>query len=194
MTHRLVTPTPARGGVAVVDALADLLYRLPVRAVCALGVGVPGLARDDGTVWAPNIPGWQRMPLGRILSRRFRLPVLVESDRNGFVAGEAWLGSARNCRDVVFVAIGTGIGAGIVSGGRLIRGHGVYPKCSRIGGEKSPIHELRRTPTHLVAHGFTTSGSGQGGRFHMNNRVACARIISPDHCPSRNWINPRPPF
>jgi glucokinase len=55
--------------------------------------------------------------------------VLVESDRNAFVTGEAWLGAARECPDVVFVAIGTGIGAGIISGGRLLRGHGELAGC-----------------------------------------------------------------
>lgn len=129
ITQRLVTATPPEGGTAVVDAIADLLRQLPAKGVCALGVDVPGLARADGIVWAPNISGWERMPLGRMLARRFRLPVLVESDRNAFVTGEAWLGSARNCRDVVFVAIGTGIGAGIISGGRLIRGRAELAGC-----------------------------------------------------------------
>jgi glucokinase len=129
ITRRFQAPTPSEGGRAVISALAELLGGLPLRGACALGVGVPGLARADGTVWAPNIPGWERMPLGQMLSRRLRLPVLVESDRNAFVTGEAWLGSARACRDMVFVAIGTGIGAGIISGGRLIRGHGELAGC-----------------------------------------------------------------
>jgi glucokinase len=129
MTHLSVAPTPPQGGVAVVDVLADLLCQLPTTEVRAMGVAVPGLARSDGTVWAPNIPGWERMPLGRMLRRRFQLAVLLESDRNCFVAGEAWQGSARECRDVVFVAIGTGIGAGIISGGKLIRGHGELAGC-----------------------------------------------------------------
>jgi len=129
VTQRRVVSTPPQGGVAVVDALANLLSELRAEDVCALGVDVPGLARAGGIVWAPNIPGWERMPLGRMLSRRFHLPVLIESDRNAFVTGEAWLGSARHCRDVVFVAIGTGIGAGIISGGRLIRGHGELSGC-----------------------------------------------------------------
>lgn len=129
VTHRLLAPTPPEGGGAVAEAIVRLLGRLPAQGVGGLGVAVPGLAGPDGTVWAPNIPGWERMPLRRFLSRRFRLPVVVESDRNAFVTGEAWKGSARNCRDVVFVAIGTGIGAGIISGGRLVRGHTELAGC-----------------------------------------------------------------
>lgn len=129
ITHRFVAPTPVEGGRAVVNALAEQLSRLPSQGVCALGVGVPGLVYPGGAVWAPNIPGWKRMPLRAILSRRFNPPVTVESDRNVFVTGEAWKGAARNCRDAVFLAIGTGIGAGIISGGQLLLGHAGLSGC-----------------------------------------------------------------
>jgi len=122
-------PTPAAGGMAVVNAIARALRQLPPKGAVGIGIGVPGLAYPDGAVWAPNIPGWKRLPLGAELRTRFGLPVAVESDRNTFVSGEAWLGSAKNCRDVAFVAIGTGIGAGIISGGRLVRGWGELAGC-----------------------------------------------------------------
>ncbi|MGH9395426.1 MAG: ROK family protein [Terriglobia bacterium] len=129
ITHQMVARTPAIGGKAALEAMIHLLRQLPVKGARALGVDVPGLAHPDGTVWAPNIPGWKRMPVGEMLTRHFKLPVVVDSDRNAFVTGEAWKGAAQTCRDVVFVAIGTGIGAGIISGGRLIRGHGELAGC-----------------------------------------------------------------
>jgi glucokinase len=129
ISHQCVTPTPPVGGEAVVEAIVGLLGQLPTDGVCALGVDVPGLAYADGSVWAPNIHGWARAPLGEMLRARFNLPVLVESDRNAFVTGEAWRGAAQNCRDAIFLAIGTGIGAGIISGGRLIRGHAELAGC-----------------------------------------------------------------
>jgi len=70
------------------------------------------------------------MPVAARLSERMRLPVVVDSDRNAFVTGEAWRGAASGCRDVVFLMIGTGIGAGIISGGRLLRGHGELSGCA----------------------------------------------------------------
>jgi glucokinase len=129
ITQRLLAPTPPAGGAAVIEALINLLLQLPTKGACALGVGVPGLAYPAGLVWAPNIPEWERMPLGKMLNRRFNLPLLVESDRNAFVTGEAWQGCAKGCGDLVFVTIGTGIGAGIISGGRLIRGYGGLAGC-----------------------------------------------------------------
>lgn len=116
--------TPPEGGRVVANAVVRLLQRLPRHNARAVAVDVPGLAWPDGSVWAPNIRKWKRWPLGRSLRRAFRLPVLVESDRNAFVVGESWKGSARGCSDVVFLIVGTGIGAGILSGGRLLRGHG----------------------------------------------------------------------
>jgi glucokinase len=129
ISHRLETATPAKGGTAVVNALLRLLDRVPHDGVCALGVDVPGLAYRNGDVWAPNIAGWKRMQLAKKLFERRGLPVVVDSDRNAFVMGEAWKGAARRCKNVVFVAVGTGIGAGILIEGRLVRGHDELAGC-----------------------------------------------------------------
>jgi glucokinase len=124
VTHQHIAPTPHGGGKAIVTAVIQLLEQIPSQNVCAIGVDVPGCAYADGSVWAPNLPGWKRMALGAMLNEHFKLPILVESDRNAFVTGEAWKGAARGCRDVIFLAVGTGIGAGIISGGRIVRGSG----------------------------------------------------------------------
>ena len=93
----------------------------------AIGIIVPGIYDPgDGTAWAPNLWGWDHVPLKAMLSARLAVPVAIESDRAGYVAGEQWMGVARGLRDVVFVAVGTGIGAGIMSGGQLLTGaHGI---------------------------------------------------------------------
>lgn len=96
----------------------------------AIGVAVPGLVRSSGTVWAPNLPGWERMPLARELQSRSGLRIAVESDRNAAVIGEAWRGAARGKSDVIVLIVGTGIGAGILSGGRLVRGAHELSGCA----------------------------------------------------------------
>ena len=96
----------------------------------AAGVAVPGLVRRDGTVWAPNLPGWTKMPLANRLRRALGLPVVVESDRNAAVLGESWRGAARGKADAIVLMVGTGIGAGILSGGRLIRGAHELSGCA----------------------------------------------------------------
>jgi glucokinase len=119
-----VQPTDAAGSEEVVKQLVQLLRRYREQGVRAAGIGIPGIAeRGTGRVWAPNIPGWDYIPLRSRLAEASGLPVVVESDRNTAVLGELLYGAARGCRDVVYLILGTGIGAGIVSGGRLVRGH-----------------------------------------------------------------------
>ena len=90
----------------------------------ALGVAVPGIYHADrGTVWAPNIPGWDDYPLRETLAHAAGDAVTIDSDRAAYIMGETWRGAAQGARDAVFVAVGTGIGAGILVDGRLLRGH-----------------------------------------------------------------------
>jgi glucokinase len=98
--------------------------------VAAAGVAVPGLVRQDGSVWAPNLPGWEKMALARRLKIALRVTVVVESDRNAAVLGEAWRGAARGRSDAIVLILGTGIGAGILSGGRLLRGAHELSGCA----------------------------------------------------------------
>ena len=98
--------------------------------VQAVGIAVPGLVRRNGTVWAPNLKGWKNMPLAQHLQRELRVPVVVESDRNAAVLGETWRGAARAKSDAIVLMLGTGIGAGILSGGRLVRGAHELSGCA----------------------------------------------------------------
>ena len=91
----------------------------------AIGICIPGIVfARSGRVWAPNIPGWDRFPLRDRLAVKTKTTLLLDSDRSASVLGEQWRGAARGKKDVVFLAVGTGIGAGILSGGRLVRGSG----------------------------------------------------------------------
>lgn len=104
--------------------------REPLHYFAAAAIAVPGLVRQNGTVWAPNLPGWDRMPLASRLKRSLSFPVVVESDRNCAVLGECWRGAGRGKSDVIVVMIGTGIGAGILSSGRVLRGAHELSGCA----------------------------------------------------------------
>ena len=82
----------------------------PIRAV---GVSVPGIAHaEEGTVWAPNIPGWDCYPLRARSQASLSpgVPVAIDSDRACSILGEAAMGAARGCDHAIFLAVGTGIG------------------------------------------------------------------------------------
>ncbi len=128
---RVNEPVDTSSAEAAVEQIIRIARALRGRSeFSAAGIAIPGLVRRDGTVWAPNLPGWDAMPLARLLRARLRVPVTVESDRNAAVLGEAWRGAARGKQDVIVLIVGTGIGAGILSGGRLIRGAHELSGCA----------------------------------------------------------------
>ena len=94
--------------------------------VTAIGVSVPGISYSrTGKVWAPNIPGWEDYPLRRELLAAVqdkRIRVAIDSDRACYILGETWRGAAKGCRNAIFLAVGTGIGAGILIDGQVLRG------------------------------------------------------------------------
>ncbi len=122
-----------RGGDDVASAIVDLARNILDEhggvgdaRITAVGVAVPGISRAErGTVWAPNIPGWDDYPLRDELCRALGgdMSVVIDSDRAAYILGEAWNGAARGARDAIFLAVGTGIGAGILADGRVLRGH-----------------------------------------------------------------------
>jgi glucokinase-like ROK family protein len=89
-----------------------------------IGIGVPGPVEFSTgcTVAPPIMPGWDGFPVRERFATRFAVPVWVDNDVNVMAAGELRLGVARGHDTVLFVKIGTGIGAGLVVDGRLHRG------------------------------------------------------------------------
>mgnify|MGYP001383800785 FL=1 len=130
--HRQEVALAGRTGGAVGGLIRRLLRALEdvVRTegeeLFGVGIAVPGISNQrTGRVWAPNIPGWTRYPLrSEVRSALRRRPVVVEmeSDRICYILGEQWRGAARGCRNAIYLAVGTGIGAGILCDGRVLRG------------------------------------------------------------------------
>jgi glucokinase-like ROK family protein len=94
------------------------------RDVLAIGVGVPGpVEQASGLLTVPPImPGWDRFPIREAFAGEYAAPVFVDNDVNVMALGEHWGGVAKGVDDMIFVKIGTGIGSGIIIGGRLHRG------------------------------------------------------------------------
>ncbi len=96
----------------------------PYTHLFGIGVGAPGpLRTTTGTILAPtNLGHWHNLPLRSALEKRFGVPVRVDNDANACALAQRWLGAGRGLRDFVYVAAGSGIGAGIVIDGELYRG------------------------------------------------------------------------
>lgn len=93
-------------------------------SVSGVGVCVPGIVYSKKrTVWAPNIPGWEDYPLLSLLKKSLGdVRIEIESDRTCYILGEKWKGEARDCDNAIYLAVGSGIGAGILLDGRVIHG------------------------------------------------------------------------
>lgn len=115
-----------RTGRAVGELIVTLAGELVIRhGADSIGICVPGLYRAaTGTVWAQNIPGWDDYPLLAEAKSALgdSVRVAVDSDRAACMLGESWKGAAVGARDAVFIAVGTGIGAGILCDGAVLRG------------------------------------------------------------------------
>jgi glucokinase len=90
-----------------------------------IGVGVPGLIYlEKGLVAkAPNLPGWEDFPLRDLLEKDLQCPVILENDANAAALGEVWIGAGHDVEDLVLLTLGTGIGGGIISKGRVLHGY-----------------------------------------------------------------------
>ena len=91
----------------------------------SIGISVPGIAYSKtGNVWAPNISQWDNFPLLDEVKKvtNENINIKIDSDRACYILGEVWKGSAKGCKDAIFLAVGTGIGAGILINGEVLRG------------------------------------------------------------------------
>jgi glucokinase len=127
-------PTRAdQGAEAVVDRIVRMIDTVIAETIAqtgakrddmiGIGVGAPGpLDRERGiVVTTPNL-GWTNYPLRDAISEKARLPVRIDNDANCATLGEWWLGAAKGASNVIGMTIGTGIGGGIIIGGRLYHG------------------------------------------------------------------------
>jgi predicted NBD/HSP70 family sugar kinase len=132
VAHR-VLPNPADLGPEELlthlgKATLALLREARIRRERLLTVvaGAPGAVdRATGVVsaLAPSLRGWSRVPMAEILGDILRVPIVTENDVNLAILGERWRGAARGHETCAFIHVGSGIGAGIMVGGELHRGH-----------------------------------------------------------------------
>ncbi|AFZ66876.1 ROK family protein [Deinococcus peraridilitoris] len=125
LTKRSV-PTPREGWHSVLDAIARVVEELRAEFPdeAAVGIGVPGPLNHDNTEvkFAPNIYGFQNVPLVAYLSEKLGQKVVLENDAKAAALAEDTLGAAREASSSVYITISTGIGSGIVLNGKVWRG------------------------------------------------------------------------
>ena len=108
----------------MVNAITQLRQKHGVEGLAGIGIGVPGfiLLKEGVIRTSPNLPFLENFPIRDEIERRLNTFVILENDANAAALGEKWIGAGRDVDDLVLLTLGTGVGGGIISGGRIIRG------------------------------------------------------------------------
>ena len=107
------------------DAIQHLLEKFKNSAALAgIGIGVPGIIDMQSGLLreSPNLPGWADYPVRAEIERRLKTVVILENDANAAALGEKWLGAAKDVDDMAMLTLGTGVGGGLVLGGKVWHG------------------------------------------------------------------------
>ena len=130
---------PGRGRDTVVYRMAEAVSKLQAdvsqngRDLAAVGFGIPGILDLPSGVLrrSPNLPGWEEFDVRAALQQHLKVPLAIDNDANAAVLGEAWLGAGRDVSHFIMLTLGTGVGGGVVVGGRIL--HGAYGYVGEMG-------------------------------------------------------------
>ncbi len=129
LDRRSRSTDPAAGREAMlghmVSAIAELRDSFGAAGLAGIGIGVPGFIRlKEGIIRnSNNLACLEDFPIRAEIGRRLGAPVILENDANAAALGEKWMGAGRDVDDLVLLTLGTGIGGGIISGGRVLQGY-----------------------------------------------------------------------
>jgi glucokinase len=151
-SHIVQVATPAaEGPKAILGSLVAVVKKCGEAAggtLGSIGIGFAGQVSRGVVLASPNLAGWNHVPLAAPLRRRFGVPVVLTNDARAAAWGESRYGHGGATRNLVFLSLGTGIGAGVVSDGVLLQ------------GARGSAGELGHVP--VVAGGRTCSCGGRG--------------------------------
>ena len=119
----------ALGKDHVIQEMCDAIHLLSAKyrdiaSLQGIGIGIPGIIdMNTGMLReVPNLPGWAESAVQTQIERLLGTRVILENDANAAALGEQWLGAARETDDMAMLTLGTGVGGGIVLGGRIWHG------------------------------------------------------------------------
>lgn len=129
LTHKRIETPGALGpdiSIGMIAAACDEVVAEAGVAISAIGIGCGGPLdpKTGALLQVPNLPGWEGIVLTDIFGRQLDAPAYIDNDANAACLGELKFGAGKGVDDFVYFTVSTGIGGGIVIGGKLYRGHG----------------------------------------------------------------------
>ncbi len=147
------------GEEIILKEIIDSINEIFSNNVKGIGVGVPSIVDiKKGIVYeVHNIPSWREVHLKSILENRFKVPVQINNDVNCFVLGEKFFGKGIKFNDIVGLALGTGLGGGIIIDGKL------YPGINGGAGEFGLMKYLDHNYEYYCSGQFFKEVYGENG-------------------------------
>ena len=163
--RRFATTTPEETQQAIIAAAKELAAGQPIRGV---GVSCGGpLDEETGVILSPpNLPGWDAVPMAKMLSDALGVPCAVRNDANACALAEWRFGAGRGTRNMIFLTFGTGLGAGLILNGALYGG---------TNGQAGEVGHIRLAADGPVGYGKAGSFEGfcsGGGLAQLGERLA----------------------
>ncbi|HUS07438.1 MAG TPA: ROK family protein [Bryobacteraceae bacterium] len=147
----------------MVNAIKTLKASCGESRLAGVGIGVPGFIemKKGYIVGSNNLPQFDRFPVRDEIEKRLGTPVVLENDANAAALGEKWMGAGHDVNDLVLLTLGTGVGGGIISAGRIVHGFvgmagelghiTIYPGGNPCGCGNSGCLEKHASATAVVA-------------------------------------------
>lgn len=147
----------------------------------AIGISCGGpLNSESGLVLSPpNLPGWDNIPLVKLLQDKYGIPAYLQNDANACALVEWKLGAGRGSKDMIFLTMGTGMGGGIITNGRLLIGR------DNMGGEIGHLRLTEDGPLGFNKHG-SFEGYTSGGGIRLQAIDLTRRLVQEGRPPQ--WV------
>lgn len=115
---------------AMINVIAEEVQQIikyaaiPENEILGMGIGAPGpLDSKQGIITCPpNLKEWVDIPVVGLLQQSFTIPITLENDANAAALAEKWVGAGKKSENFIYMTISTGIGAGIIADGKLLKG------------------------------------------------------------------------
>ncbi len=167
ITRTSMRSTPANAGPdGVLTAVAEAVRELDPSPQ-SVGFAIPGEVNDEGLCYRlPNVPGFEQVPIAKLLSEKLGCPVAVENDATTATLGELRFGAGREHPDFLLLTLGTGIGGGVALNGKVRRGRNGF------AGEFGHVQIDRRPDALLCGCGLTGCIEAYAGTRALRDMAA----------------------
>lgn len=139
--------------------------------IIGVGVGVPGITNvDEGIIVEAPALGWKYFPIREKFQEIFDFPIYIDNDVNSVILGEHWKGTAKDKANLIYIAIGTGIGSGIILNNHLYRGSNY--SAGEIGYLVTDLENVNKFQPVVKGYGYLESmASGSSISHELSRRL-----------------------